>query len=841
MAPSRPSTPFAGSTPLHADDIRHGTGASDECLPATTQTRAVESDTENLAMGRFARFSRASSLVGGTQPVPTPVRTHAFGIGDYASLAIGRYARFSRPSSNLIGGTQPQRDVVTSVQKSVSAAPQPASSTLNLEFFTVRQGSPDSGSFSIPKAPAHTDKLRWLRPGEPVTVAGITLSDGMIYTGAKNPRFRQSEPSFIDTSLKVATSHVDLATTLTFYWSTYDDLDPKERRGYLQWLAGGRCDPKAGSGYVFMFFHGLERRLLVDTQSDAEAREDCIAIKAEIERLISLYYQHASFCSQALRLLEHLDMPAISERMYLLEPPTKSAGRYEMPTLTRVALGQMAKDKYPLNSGWALAWAMTDPNISRRKPIVRCSDLFQRLFKAEYTQRYPGGLKVLNNKTRLRITYPASSPYLDVPPIPVGDLPDVSVTSGIRKKLQPIVEECTELLTPFSRYVGRNVETPDKYDALEGLLLLPIFLWPEYAKHELEKLQSDVDSDAIALTFNELAQRFKSDGALPRNQITALARVLEGLNIGMEPDVLAGSRAKTEEHVVLFETGPDEPALRATTDYSVALTTLDIATSVAASEGTNQAQSALLDQHIDSWTHFSVTHRKRLKAYQLLQRLQPPTLSSLKKRIAALQHDEKRTIGYFLAQLAQADGTVTPQQVKLLERAYKALQLDTTSLYSDLHGAASSASGGIISARRSLPASTGADGKKQGSGIVLDMHKVAQLQRETAAVSALLANVFKGDQEDEQISAEATAQNASDAETHLYGLDTEHSAFLRLLVSRNAWTRQALENATATMDLMLDGALEQINDMAFELFDMPVSEGDDPIEINPDILSELTL
>ncbi|KPZ11748.1 hypothetical protein ALO40_02878 [Pseudomonas syringae pv. viburni] len=180
MAPSRPSTHCAGSTPLHADDIRHGAGASDECLPASTQTRAVESDTENLAIGRFARFSRASSLVGGTQPVTTPVRTHAFDNGDYASLAIGRYARFSRPSSNLIGGTQTQPDEVTSVQESVSAAPHPASPSINLEFFTVRQGSPDSGSFSIPKAPAHTDKLRWLRPGEPVTVAGITLSDGMI-------------------------------------------------------------------------------------------------------------------------------------------------------------------------------------------------------------------------------------------------------------------------------------------------------------------------------------------------------------------------------------------------------------------------------------------------------------------------------------------------------------------------------------------------------------------------------------------------------------------------------------------------------------------------------------
>ena len=43
------------------------------------------------------------------------------------------------------------------------------------------------------------------------------------------------------------------------------------------------------------------------------------------------------------------------------------------------------------------------------------------------------------------------------------------------------------------------------------------------------------------------------------------------------------------------------------------------------------------------------------------------------------------------------------------------------------------------------------------------------------------------------------------------------------------------------MELMLDGVLEQINDMAFERFDMPVTEGDDPIEINSDILEELAL
>ncbi|MCF5282877.1 Tellurite resistance protein TerB, partial [Pseudomonas syringae] len=136
--------------------------------------------------------------------------------------------------------------------------------------------------------------------------------------------------------------------------------------------------------------------------------------------------------------------------------------------------------------------------------------------------------------------------------------------------------------------------------------------------------------------------------------------------------------------------------------------------------------------------------------------------------------------------------------------------------------------------------------KKQGSGIVLDMDRVAQLRRETAEASALLADVFRDDQEDEQqddtqIAEDDASQDTPGTGTHLHGLDAGHSAFLRLLVSRNQWSRRELEVATAGMALMLDGALEQINDMAFELFDMPVSEGDDPIEINPDILSELAL
>ncbi|NJN58522.1 MAG: hypothetical protein HC879_14000 [Leptolyngbyaceae cyanobacterium SL_5_9] len=41
------------------------------------------------------------------------------------------------------------------------------------------------------------------------------------------------------------------------------------------------------------------------------------------------------------------------------------------------------------------------------------------------------------------------------------------------------------------------------------------------------------------------------------------------------------------------------------------------------------------------------------------------------------------------------------------------------------------------------------------------------------------------------------------------------------------------------LDLMLDGALEVINEAAFDRCDEAVTEGDNPIEVNSDVLREL--
>ena len=710
------------------------------------------------------------------------------------------------------------------------------------EFYTVQLGSPPANTFKIPSISSQKADARWVPAGEIIEVAGFSLPGGMFYIGSTlGSKHDAQEPSLINPKLRIAKNYVDLNERLMSYWPSFHSITPQARRGYLQWLAGGRSDPLADTGYVFLFFYGLERRALIDPIYDSKVINEVPLIVDEVRRLLSIYRGNGSFRGYAEGFLDYLGNRAVDANLYLGLPPNMAEHSYEMPLPLRIGLGQHASNKHPLTADWALAWALADPNISKRTPVIRCKDVFSRLFKLKYETSYPAGLTLAQNKTKLKASYRPASAVIKAPTLTLGDLPDVMATSGTRKILQLLVEQCTSEVEPYSRYLGRN---PESAEALEGLLQLPVALWPKAAHDELDELQSRMGNDLVVMSFGELAGRFKSAGALSRDKVLALARALESLHIGMEPDVLGGSKTpKAEDRIALFVTQPEDGSLRVSAAYNAASVTLDLASAVASADGdTSNEEITLLAQHIDSWSHLSGAHRKRLKAHLQIQLQQPPTLASLKKKLDPLPVEAKRTIAGFLAHLAQADGIVSPAEVKLLERVYKALQLDSQLLYSDLHGAAAGVGIAVTPATTYPSAEPGAQtASSSKQGFVLDHDRIAQLQRETAEVTALLAKVFTEDQVEEAERPTESAEPNSESSADVPGLDLEHSAFLRLLISRPEWSRAELETAASDMELMLDGALEQINDMAFERFDMPVTEGDDPVEINTDILEELAL
>ena len=103
------------------------------------------------------------------------------------------------------------------------------------------------------------------------------------------------------------------------YWPSYDEITPEARAAYLQWLGTGRSHPSACIGYVFLFFYGIERRVLVDIANDPMLSWEIPPLRAEVQRLLSIYGGNDSFHRYATRFLGLLDVLTAAESSAL--PP----------------------------------------------------------------------------------------------------------------------------------------------------------------------------------------------------------------------------------------------------------------------------------------------------------------------------------------------------------------------------------------------------------------------------------------------------------------------------------------------------------------------------------------
>ncbi len=763
------------------------------------------------------------------------------GIGVLAAVGVGIYLYLKSKDNAQAAPQEPARPA-PAVPRPESRAPvvpsPPVSSRVASRLSDEQQPvpvtaspAPAAPSFRIPAAPKRFGPGAWIPAGETVEVSGVSISGGLVYVGTSLPTpTGGNDPCLIDPSKSVA-SYGDYTERQMGYWPSYSEISPSARRAYLNWLAGGRQDPEADVGYVFIFFYGLERRAILDASKDDAAKGDWPMIAAELRRLLDIYgAKSGSFQSYAGSLLDWVSLAEHPEKAYL-KPIPSFPKTYELPLYIRVALGQAAVDGVPVPAQLALAWAKLDPTSYLRTPATRCAEEFEKLFVSKYHETFGEGLVLPRNKTKIKLVHrPASAGfrgYTDLS-LSFGNTPDVTVLTGPINKLRQVVEAATKELEPFSRYVGRN---PDSRHALEGLLQLPATLWPEGAQKALHALKARMGEGMIALSFQELLGSLDAKTTLTRDRTLALARALESLNIGIEPDVLGGAKLpKADEKVVLFSVPPGEVTSRSTPDYQAAALTLDLASAVAAADGEFSVEEmGYLRAQVQSWTHLTPNHVRRLLAHLRLLMTTPASLITLRRKLEPLDAGAKETIATFMATVAQSDGNVSPTEVKMLEKVYKALGVEPKKVFSDVHAVAAGAK-----------PTAAAAAKVEETGFKLDPARIAALQKDTEAVSALLSGIFKEESPPEPVFAEPEPEgDVEPTLPGLLGLDEAHSALARLLLSRPEWTKDELGDAAADLDLMLDGAIETLNEAAFDLHDIPFTEGEDVVTVNPELLEKL--
>ena len=676
-----------------------------------------------------------------------------------------------------------------------------------------------NSSFRIPSPPENlVQEARWIPAGESIDIAGYSIPGGLIYVGSKLPdKCGQQDPSLISPYAPVDRSG-KLTESIMGYWPSYSEISPEARGAYLSWLSTGRSDPEADVGCVFLFFYGLERRILVDGPKVDAVEQELPVIRREVERLLGIYGKKSTSVQRYLSgFLQMISLRDFGEKLYEQPIPPLNTS-YELPFYLKLALGQAAVDAVPIPPNLALAWAMHDPGISRRTPVSRCPDEFSKLFILKYKQYYHEGTKLPVNKTKLTFNYRAASSALagvETAGKVFGNIPDVAAVMEPQKKLQKIVDECVSELDSYSRYIGRN---SDKRLSIDALLLLPVVLWPENARFALESIKKEINGGYVILKVCELISKFSDNIDLSKDKFIALAKALESEYIGMEPDVISYPYAlKSDDSVLIYFLQSEVPTIRATPEYQIAVLMLQLGSAVANSDGNIQGKETMyLNEQIDKWKHLSSYHLIRLKAYLSLLLKNPVTPISLKKKLKNISVENRETIISFITNIAIADGEVIPEEITFLEKIYKIFEVDVAGLYKFLHNS------------KSYNASSNSTITKMSSKIVLDHYRIEILRQDTENVSALLSDIFteKAEEPSKIIEIEDSRKDS------MLGLDDIHAAFLRILMTKSVWDRQELMDIANDLDLMVDGAIETINEASFKDHGQAMIEGEDPIEIN---------
>lgn len=651
------------------------------------------------------------------------------------------------------------------------------------------------------------------------------------------------EPALINPELRVGSSPNHEGKGMG-YWPSYSGITPECRAAYLDWLKGGRQDPSAYIGYVFLFFYGLERRALVDLPGGKGERAEWNLIGREVDRLLAVYGDNNSFRGYATAFRGALAMlQGASGGEVHLEEGFLDTGRPSLATL--YAVSRCVREGTPLPPQLALSWALGARETPLRTPATRCPREFRELFHVRYAKTFGNGLIVPPRKAVFKATYhPASASFGGAVSLPMGELPQPS-TQPLRR-LQDLIEECTQELDAYSRWLGRNAE---KGAGLAAAALLPPELAMSLPGEEIQALRRWLDEklgkeEYAPVEGGDLLRHLASatPGKLNKNEAVLLTQSLEKLGFAVEPDVRFGGAAPAvDERVVIFKVGADAPATPSVA-YAAATTMLHLAAIVAFADGSlAESEQRRLEEHLETALELTPGERTRLRAHLRWLLTSRPGLTGMKKRLASLAPPVKSALGQFIISVAAADGHVSADELKTLAKIYPLLGLDPDELYSHVH--AVGASSQPPPATEPVTVRT-ASRKPKGfgipprppeapAGVSLDMASVQAKLAETAAVSSLLGGIFVEDE------APASAPPTVPVGKQVPGLDAAHSALLRSLAERHSWPRVDFEQLTAKLGLLPDGALDALNEAALDACGEVVWEGEDPIEMNAQTLKEL--
>ncbi|ELJ8515626.1 tellurite resistance TerB family protein [Vibrio cholerae] len=677
---------------------------------------------------------------------------------------------------------------------------------------------------------SNKQKGRWIGESEPLTIIGRNLNKGFFYFGGimNSLDGYGVEPSLIDEERPASKSLMKIGAELHTdetlgYWPSYSSLSKECRGAYLDWLASDRSDPNTPIGYVFIYFYGFERRIIENQTSSQVSDQEFTTIFKEVLRLHKVFNTNRSFRGYSANFLELMALlrPTLLEQRIAKIPDTNNALSFKLKLAKTIVNGQ------PVGAELALDWLKDTFEYSLKTPARRCEKEFRKLFEIRFSQKFGKGISVKPNKTKLRLSYHAASNGINGIDLNLEELPDPSILKGPINKLIPIAEQCAEELSSYSRYLGKA--DTSKND-IAALMLLP----KELANESNSSVIESFKSWAVQVVQNNngitTVKEFWSHTGIPlpksmnKKENELLIKLAAKADIGIAPDMrFHQTKFKADDNIVLFSPGHGEFFEPSSAFNQVSLW-MRLGAMVATIDGiVDKDEKLTLQKLIEHDDRLSPSEKSSLNAYLTWRLNSPANTAGLKARIEQLNSPEIESLKKFMISIALADGKVDSSEIKQMEKIYTCLGLDKSLVTSDIHNLASTRT-----PNSSYPTNTDeSEGKFQLDEDILAMH-----ESDTSDAKSMLESIFTVDIEPE-------IETISSFSTGHDGLDNEHKNLFDMLLSKEIWPRNEVHELCKNLNLMVDGAIETINDWAYEKVDAPVLDDDGDIYVDLEIVKEL--
>lgn len=686
-------------------------------------------------------------------------------------------------------------------------------------------------------------QAQWLSYECSLTIQGRIIKKGMIYHTWSMPRSGvfNIEPSLLIRNMR-ASGHTNfnLSSKVIYqddtlgYWPSYAQLSPQCKGVYLDWLASERDYPTMPIGYVFIYFYGLEHRIIANLENDNVSVDEFARIYEEVERLLKTYGNNQSFKYYATNFLALMQF----SRPHLFSVDESDDENMNAESF-RFELAKTVIEKRPIPASLALAWLKFSESYSLKTPARRCENEFKQLFNHRYKQTFGKGLEVSENKTRLRFDYRPASRIMQTININVGDLPDPSRLTTPVKRLAEIADECTDILNPLSRYLAR--EGNQKTD-LSALLLIPEELVNANQQPILQKFcqwaQQIIEEQEGLVWVSDFWEHLNRDlpktlGKKDLDFMNAIANKA-GFAIAPHPD-LHQQKPKSDGYIVLYKPMPDfvEPGDL----FSQVLVMLRIGALVAVNDNQVSENEVLtVVSLIDQQERLTDNEKMSLRAYLLWQLNTPNNAQGLKSRLITLPTAALDVVKRYILRIATAEGQIDSPKIKRLEKLYTSLGFDKSLLTSDIHQMQTiTLQGGGTTPHQQV--------KTQQQGVI--NHEVlARHEHDTLHAQNLLAQIFAS--QDSEETAEAMPQLESDKKPlnttpnfNVNGLEDNYEQLFQQLITKEKWCYEEFTELCRPTNMMPDAVIEALNDWAYDCVDAPVIDAEEMIYIDFEIVEEL--